>query len=162
MSYFTPIWEYTKESCGGTSKLSGILVQLHDVKILYLINVGPWSIITGRTYNYNVLCGDTLRYGEYVQTNKKIDNNMKEMTVSAIILRPTRNTHGRFFYYSLATCRRLRRRRCTHIQMPHEVKDRVHAIAGKQNVTKRFTYTRCDGSNSETYQTISRLTKTTQ
>ena len=108
--------------------------------------LGSASIVTGRTYDYNMLCGEGSIYGEYVQTNKKTDNSIKERTVSAITMRLTGNTQGSFYYYSLATGRRLRRGRCTPLPMPQEVIDQVHAIAEKQNAPERFTYTRCDGS----------------
>ena len=48
----------------------------------YISNsLGPASIVTGRTYDYNVLCGEGWVYGEYVQTNEKIDNTIMERTV---------------------------------------------------------------------------------
>ena len=80
--------------------------------------LGPGSIVTGRTYDYNMLCGPGSVYMEYIQTNEKTDSTMKERTVSAITLRPTDNTQGSFYYYSLATGRRLRRGRCTPLSMP--------------------------------------------
>ena len=63
----------------------------------YISNtLGPVPIVTGRTYHYNILCGEGSIYGEYVQTNKKIDNTIKERTVSAITMCPTGNTQGIF------------------------------------------------------------------
>ena len=113
----------------------------------YISNsLGPASIVTGRIYDYNVLCGDGSIYGEYVQTNKKKDNTMKERSVSAMTMRATGNVQGSFYYYSLATGRRLRRGQCTPLPVPQEVIDQVHAIADKQNAPTGFTYTRCDGS----------------
>ena len=94
--------------------------------------MGPGAIIIVRTYDYNLLCGPGSQYGEYVRTHEKTDNTMNARTVSAITLRPTANSQGSFYYYSLATGRRLIRRRCTPINMLDEVIDRVHHIADRQ------------------------------
>ena len=63
----------------------------------YISNaLGPASIVTGRTYDYNMICGEGSIYGEYIHTNEKIDTTMKERIVSAITMRPTSNTQGFF------------------------------------------------------------------
>ena len=63
----------------------------------------PGSIILGRTYNYNMICGEGSKYGEYVQTHGKTDNTMQARTVSTICLRPSGNRQGSFYYYILMT-----------------------------------------------------------
>ena len=98
--------------------------------------LSPGAIITGRTYDYNKLCGAGTQYGEYVRTHENTDNTMQTRTVSAITLRPTGNTRGSFYYYSLATGRQFTRRRCTPIVMPNEVIDRAHHIADRQSAQK--------------------------
>ena len=85
----------------------------------YISNtMGPGSIILGQRYDYNMLCGPGSKFGEYVQTHEKTTNTMRARTVSAICLRPTGNTQGSFYYYSLWTGRRLHRRRRTPLPMP--------------------------------------------
>ena len=70
----------------------------------YISNtLGPRAIIMGRTYDYNMLCGEGSKFGEYVQTHEKTTNTMRPRTVSAICLRPTGNIQGSFYYYSLWT-----------------------------------------------------------
>ena len=59
--------------------------------------LGPGAIVLGHTYNYNALCGEGSKYGEYVQTHDKTTNTMRERTVSAICLRPSGNTQGSFY-----------------------------------------------------------------
>ena len=89
--------------------------------------LGPGSIVLGRTYNYNKLCGPGSKFGEYMQTHEKTTNTMRVSTVSAICLRPTGNTHGSFYYYSLWTGRRITRKCRAPLPMSQEVIDRVHS-----------------------------------
>ena len=49
--------------------------------------IGSASIVLGRTYTCNVLGGEETKFGEYVQTHEKVDNIMRERTLSAIYLR---------------------------------------------------------------------------
>ena len=108
--------------------------------------LSPDAIITGRTYDYNMVCGPGSQFGVYVRTHESTDNNMAPRTVSAITLRPTANTQGSFYYYSLTTGRRLIRRTYTSIHMPDEVIARVHFIATRQKNPDGFTFTRMDGT----------------
>lgn len=113
----------------------------------YISNtLGPAGIIIGRTYDFNMLCGEGSKFGEYVQTHEKTTNTMRARTVSAICLRPTGNTQGSFYYYSLWTGRRLHRRRRTPLPMPQEVVDRVHHIATIQKNPEELAFTRLDGT----------------
>ena len=51
----------------------------------YISNtLGPGAIILGRTYDFNMICGEGTKYGEYVQTHKKTTNTMHAKTVSDI------------------------------------------------------------------------------
>ena len=73
--------------------------------------LGPGAIILGQTYDYNMLCGEGSKFGEYMQTHEKTTNTMRTRTVSAICLIPSGNTQGSFYYYSLWSGRHLHRRR---------------------------------------------------
>ena len=95
--------------------------------------MGPGTIVLGRTYDFNAVCGEESKYGEYAQTHKKTTNPIKSRTISAICLRPSGSVQGGSYYYSLRTGRRLHRRRRTPLHMPQEVIDRVHHIATIQN-----------------------------
>ena len=109
----------------------------------------PGSIMTGRTYDYNHLCGEGSQFGTYVQTHEKTDNTMRARTVSAITLRPSGNVQGSFYYFSLQTGRRLHRRRCTPLPLPDEVLERVHAMATKQKSPTGLVFQRMDDSIHE-------------
>ena len=98
----------------------------------YISNaLGPGAIILGRTYDYNILCEQGSKFEENVQTHEKTTINMLTRTVSVIYLRPSGNTQGSFYYYSLWTGFRLHMRRQTPLPMPQEVIDRVHHIANR-------------------------------
>ena len=92
----------------------------------------PGTIICGRTYDYNNLCGPGSKYGEYVQPHEQTTKTMKVRTVGALTLRPSGNAQGTFYYLSHESGRRLHRRRCTTLPMPSNAIDRVHALASKQ------------------------------
>ena len=77
------------------------LVYLQVFWILFFIPkdyisdvLSPGTIITGKTYDYNLLYGLGSQYRKYVRTHEKTHNTMNARTVSAITLRPTANTHG--------------------------------------------------------------------
>ena len=108
-------------------------------------NLGPGTIILGRTYDYNTLCGRGSRYGEYVQTHEKTTNTMRPRTVGAICMRPSGNTQGSFYHYSLLTGRCLHRRRRTPIPITQEVIDRVKHIAVKQKSPEGLAFIRQEG-----------------
>ena len=108
--------------------------------------LGLAAIMTGRTYDYNKICGEGTQFGEYVQTHESTDNTMRERTVGAITLRPSGNIQGAFYYYSLVTGRRLHRRKCTTLPMPQEVIDRVELIATRQKSPEGIEILRLDGT----------------
>ena len=89
----------------------------------------PYTIITGQTYDYNLLLNRGSQYGEYAQTHKVTDNTMKVGTIRALIMRPTGNAQVSFYYFSLATGYILHFRRCTPLPIPSTAIDRVHAMA---------------------------------
>ena len=58
---------------------------------------------------------------------------MATRTIGAIALRPTGNTQGGYFFFSLSTSRVLNRGRWTSLPMPNEVNDRVHRMARQEH-----------------------------
>ena len=58
---------------------------------------------------------------------------MAARTIGAIALRPTGNTQGGYFFFSLTTGRVLNRGRWTSLPMPNEVIDRVHRMARQEH-----------------------------
>ena len=58
---------------------------------------------------------------------------MAARTIGAIALRPTRNTQGGYFFFSLATGRVLNRGCWTSLPMPNKVIDRVHRMACQEH-----------------------------
>ena len=109
--------------------------------------LSPGSIVTGRAYDYNMVCGPGSQFQSYVRTHESTDNTMAPRIVNVITLRPTANTKGSFYYYSLATGQRLIRRRCTLIPMSDEIITRVHFIATKQKQPNGFMFTRMDSTH---------------
>jgi hypothetical protein len=97
------------------------------------------------TINFKKHC--RIEYGQYVQTHEQHDNSMTTRTVGAIAMRPTGNEQGSYYFYSLATCRRLHQTRWTELPMPAEVTDRVHALARRARAYRGLTFTDSDGAD---------------
>ena len=49
----------------------------------------PRATILGRIYGYSYLCGEGIKFGEYIQTNEKTANTMTPRKVSVICPRST-------------------------------------------------------------------------
>ena len=96
-------------------------------------DLSPRAIITGLEADYNKHC--KLEFGSYVQTHEEHDNSMKSRTTGAIGLRPTGNSQGGYYFYSLSTARILRRKHWTELPIPDDVIQRVSTLArrGKAN-----------------------------
>ena len=67
-----------------------------------------------------------------MQTHEEHDNSMTSRTVGALVLRPTGNAQGGFYFLSLSTGRVLSRLRATGLPMPDHVVDQVHRMARQQ------------------------------
>jgi Reverse transcriptase (RNA-dependent DNA polymerase) len=92
--------------------------------------LSPRNIVTGQHIDYTKHC--QLEFGTYVQTHEEHDNSMHTRTTGAIALRPTGNTQGGYYFFSLSTGRILNRNHWTPLPMPGEVIDRVHVLARRQ------------------------------
>ena len=93
--------------------------------------LSPRTLLTGQTWSYTTHC--KLEFGDYVQTHEEHDNSMATQTIGAIALRPTRNTQGGYFFFSLTTRRVLNRGLWTSLPMPNEVIDRIHRMARQEH-----------------------------
>ena len=93
--------------------------------------LSPRALLTGQTWSYNTHC--KLEFGDYVQTHEEHNNSMAARTIGAIALRPTSNTQGGYFFFSLTTGRVLNRGRWASLPMPNEVIDRVHRMARQEH-----------------------------
>ena len=93
--------------------------------------LSPRALLTGKTWSYTTHC--KLEFGDYVQTHEEHDNSMAARTIGAIALRPTGNTQGGYFFFSLTTWRVLNRGRWTSLPMPNKVIDRVHRMARQEH-----------------------------
>ena len=71
---------------------------------------------------------------------------MRERTVGVLTLCPSSNVQNFFYYYSLATGRRLHQRKCTPLPMPKEAIDRVHSIAERQKIPAEIQLLRRNGT----------------
>jgi hypothetical protein len=87
----------------------------------------PRNIICGHQLDYTTHC--KLELGTYAQVHEQHDNSMATRTTGAIALRPTGNTQGGYYLFSLTTGRRLNRNHWTPLPMPAEVIERVHQLA---------------------------------
>ena len=99
--------------------------------------LSPRLIVTGNRIDYNKHC--TLECGQYVQTHEQHDNSMVQRTTGAICMRPTGNTQGGYYFYSLSTGRIINRRAWTALDMPNEVIDRVHKMSRRKTNGIDFT-----------------------
>ena len=86
-----------------TSVSANILDKLLIPKDYISTTLSLGVIVTGRTYDYSMVCGPGSYFGSYARTHESTDNTMAPRTASAITLRPTANTEGSFYYYSSAT-----------------------------------------------------------
>jgi hypothetical protein len=83
--------------------------------------LSPRDIITESSIDYNRHC--QLEFGSYVQTHEDHDNTMATSTIGAIVLRPTGNAQGGYYFLNLTTGRRINRYKWTTLPMPREVID---------------------------------------
>ena len=60
------------------------------------------------------------------------DNSMRSQMVGALVLHPTGNAQGGFYFLSLSTSWVLNRLRATALPMPDHVVDQVHRMAWQQ------------------------------
>jgi hypothetical protein len=72
---------------------------------------------------------------------------MDTRTFGALTLRPTDNAQGGYYFYSLASGKRLHRTHWTPLPMPKAVKDWVHALARRANADKGLMFTDSDGQD---------------
>jgi hypothetical protein len=89
--------------------------------------LSPRAIVIGSNVDFTKHC--KLEFGAYVQAHGERDNSMTTRTTGAIALRPTGNSQGGYFLFSLSTGRVINRNHWTALPMPNDVIDRVHVLA---------------------------------
>ena len=89
-------------------------------------DLSPCQIITGMTADYNEHY--KLKFGEYVQVHEAHDNTMQYRVTVAIVLCPTGNVQGSYYFMSLYMGIHLNRQHFTPLTLPQEVIDRVHRL----------------------------------
>jgi hypothetical protein len=89
--------------------------------------MSPRVIIAGGELDYAKHC--RLEFGTYCQVHEEHGNSMTTRTTGAIALRPTGNTQGGYYFFSLTTGRRLNRNRWTELPMPANVINRIHTLS---------------------------------
>jgi hypothetical protein len=107
-------------------------------------NINPRELITGVKISYNKHI--RAEFGEYVQVHEEHNNTMNTRTTGAIATKPTGNSQGGHWFYSLTTGRMLDRRQWTPLPMPADVIDRIHVLAKASPAGMHFTNVR-----NETY-----------
>jgi hypothetical protein len=100
--------------------------------------LSPRSTVTGSHIDYNKHC--KLEYGAYVQVHEEHNNSMITRTTGAIALRPTGNSQGGYYFYSLTTGRVLNRNNWTPLPLPQDVIDRVHTLARRAAANAALTF----------------------
>ena len=98
--------------------------------------LSPRSIVHGSRIDFNKHA--RLEYCEYIQAHEEHDNTMATRTTGAIALRPTGNTHGGYYLYSLSTGKVLNRNHWTRLPMPAEVIDRIHVLGRRSAADLTF------------------------
>ena len=78
--------------------------------------MSPRAILTGLEVDFNNHCKH--KFGEYVHTHKEHDNTMASRTCAEILLRPTVNAQGVYYFMILHTGVRIKRNRCTALPLP--------------------------------------------
>jgi hypothetical protein len=87
-----------------------------------------------------------LEYGTYEQVHEDHDNTMQTRATGAIALRPTGNAQGDYFFFSLATGRRLNRMAWTELPMPKDVIGRVHTLTRRSKENRNLLFTWHNGT----------------
>lgn len=101
-------------------------------------------IVGAFTIEYTKYC--KVEFGSYVQANEKEHNNsMISQTTGAIVLQPTGNVQGGYYYMSLTSCRRLICSHWTELPVPVDVINQVHTFARKGNVVRGLMFADRDG-----------------
>jgi hypothetical protein len=98
--------------------------------------LSPRSIVHGT--NIDFVKHAKLEFGAFVQSHEEHDNTMATRTTGAIALRPTGNSQGGYYLYSLSTGKVLNRNHWTALPMPNEVIDRVHVLARRSAADLTF------------------------
>ena len=89
--------------------------------------MSPATIVTGQPKaDYNTM---QLEFGGYVQVYDGTSNDTKSRTMGAIVLNPTGNSSGDYYFMSLATGKRVHRRSWTTLPISDLAISRVEAIA---------------------------------
>ena len=89
--------------------------------------MSPRVIITGQPIDVNCHC--KYEFGEYVQTHEQHDNSMSPRTIGALASRPTGNTQGSHYFFSLFTGKVINRNHANPLPIPAYVNERVNLIA---------------------------------
>jgi hypothetical protein len=104
--------------------------------------MSPREIVLRQTIDYKKHC--RLEYAAYVQTHEQHDNSMASRTTGALALRPTGNSQGGHYFFSLATGRILNRNHWTALPMPLDVINRVNEMGRNTPVGLLFLDRRQD------------------
>ena len=118
----------------------------------------PCEIVTGRTIGFKQHC--RFEFGEYVQTHEEHDNGMGSRTIGALALRPTGNSQGNFYFYSLSTGRVVSRTHATKLPMPDDVIAAVNRLARRQKMDRGIFMANGEGKIQDDDDSDSAASKT--
>jgi hypothetical protein len=106
--------------------------------------LSPHTKVTGSKINYNKHC--KLQFEAYVQVHEQHSNSMIPRMSGAIVLHPTSNTQGSYYFLSLHSRKRIVLSNWTVLPMPAEVKATVHQLANACKKYKVIIFTDKDGN----------------
>jgi Reverse transcriptase (RNA-dependent DNA polymerase) len=98
--------------------------------------MSPREIVLRQGVDYAKHC--RVEFGSYVQVHEEHDNSMLTRTTGALALRPTGNTQGGHFFFSLTSGRVLNRNHWTTLPMPQDVITRVNSMGGRNPTQLTF------------------------
>ena len=90
--------------------------------------LGPGSIVTNHTYDYNKLCGTGLQYGE---PHERSNNTIKYHISGAITVLTTGDPQGVLYFIILYTACYMHRMKDTPLHMSDGAIEKVYGIATK-------------------------------
>ena len=100
-------------------------------------SINPRELLTGVKIDYNKHI--RAEFGEYVQVHEEHNNSMQPRTTGAIATKPTGNSQGGHWFYSLTTGRMLDQQKWTPLPMPAEVIERMNTLAKTGQAGLHFT-----------------------
>lgn len=106
--------------------------------------LSPCVLMAGFTLDYHQHC--QLEFGAYTQTHEEHDNSMQLQMTGAIVLCPTGNHQGGYYFLSLTSSHWLTQNQWTTLLMPQDIIDHVNTLGQCSHAIGPLTFTWHDGT----------------